>query len=175
MGTILLSDKGKIERSSHQATSRAILTSSMAALYGIRKYDPQQKQRHKQHETYEAAVVTLDRLVHMRGSTTNGGSNNNNLNNNGGGKSSYENKETVNVDMQLTVGSWTATMLEDDCVQIDGLLESSVNSEMDCVNVLLEATKPTRAEEEEDGKEAETNKPTSTKRAKRTRGGTKYS
>ena len=191
--TILLSDKGKIERSSHQATSRsilcrAILTSTMAALYGIRNYDPQQKQK-QQHETYGVAVATLDKLVHLRGSTTNGNSSNSNTissspkgNTNVGGGGGGGGG--VNTDTRLTAGSWTVTMLEDECVQIDDLLESFINSENDCVNALLEATKATGATEKEEddvdddkneneneGVETTNIKSPPAKRTARTRGG----
>ena len=144
--TILLSDKAKIERSSHQVSSRsilcrAILTSTMAALYGIRNYRyvlPKKKTKKlpkNLHEMYEVSLSTLDRLVHLRGYTIT-----NTNNNQGDGKSGDDNIETIDTDRRQTIGSWSASVLEKKCSHVDDILDSSVNLENNCVKVLLEAT-----------------------------------
>ena len=157
LATILLSDKSKLEKCAQQSASRstlcrAILTTTLAAMYGIRNYDPQQASQRK-YGTYEAAVATLDRLVHLRaGHATQG--NDNNANN-------KKQNENHSINALSTVGKWTELTLGDECSQVEELLGSaSGNSGHDCVKILLETTKlmnslqekPTE-EEEADGPE----------------------
>lgn len=174
LATILLSDKSKLEKCAQQSASRstlcrAILTTTLAAMYGIRNYDLQQESQRK-HGTYEAAVATLDRLVHLRaGHATHG--NDNNANN----KNQNENHD---INALSTVGKWTELTLGDECSQVEELLGSaSGNSGHDCVKILLETTKimnslqqkPTE-EDEADGPET-AKSTTTTKRSTRARPG----
>ena len=135
VATILLSDKSKLEKCAHQSASRpilcrAILTTTLAAMHGIQNYDPQQDPQGK-HDTYIAAVSTLDRLVHLRAWCDNYG---NNLNAN-------DNKKNAKDDTNgfSTIGEWTESTLEPECFLIEDLLEpASGNSGHDCVKILLE-------------------------------------
>lgn len=169
--TILLSDKSiltanQMANDSRSTLCRAILTTTLAASYGIRNYNPQQETQQK-HDTYEAAVATLDRLVYLRtGSSAHGTAHGNNS------ISRSEEKESRNdcdSSVLQTAGKWILSTLKDECAQIEELLGLPFeNSENDCVNILLETSEIVSGAEEE---EAEKPASTSTKRSTRTQGG----
>lgn len=115
VATILLSDKSKLEKSSHHSSSRsvlcrAVLTSSMASLHCIRNYDKP--------STLEAAVATLDRLVHLKPSASKGDVSSSNLS---------------------TANLWTEDELEEECERVGKLL-GFMELEEACVRALVEAT-----------------------------------
>ena len=150
LATILLSDKTKLEKASHNQSAtgtsrsvlcRAILTSTMACHYIIRDYVPTQRTSQKQHKVswkvFEVAVATLDRLVHLKGSTPN-----NNGSNNSGGEGGSQNELD-------TVGAWNIVELASDCNHVQDVLDSVIKPEKNCVEVLLGAMNSTASEETE--------------------------
>lgn len=115
VATVLLSDKNKLEKSSHHGSSRsvlcrAVLTSSMASLHCVRNFD--------QPSTLEAAVATLDRLVHLKPSASKGDASTTKLS---------------------TAGLWTEDELAKECERVGRLL-GKMELEAACVKALVGAT-----------------------------------
>ena len=175
LATILLSDKAKLEKCAQQSASRSILcrtilTTSLAAMHGILNYDPRGESEGK-HDTYIAAVATLDRLVHLRACRDNYG----NI------IDANHNKQNANrnTDTMSTVGKWDESNLASGCSLVEELLETaSGNSEQDCVKILLETTETMsssqpKAMDEEEVEAQETDKPSASKRSTRARSGAK--
>ena len=133
--TILLSDKSKLEKCSTQPANRsilcrAVLTTTLATMYGIRNYDPELGSQQK-HKTYEAAVTTLDRLVHLRGG-------------NAAYRINVNENDDNNTNCVSTIGKWNELPLEEECSWIEELLGSaSPNPAHDCVKILLETNQKT--------------------------------
>jgi hypothetical protein len=128
--TILLSDKAKLEKAcqNHPSRSilcRAILSATIASLYVIQKYDPNnnlpsQKGEIHPHHTLESAVASLDRFVFLRASIEDEGK-----------------KDGAELPPLTAVGSWDPHTLETDCTHVEQLLGSSCNLEKDCLQSLM--------------------------------------
>jgi len=173
LATILISDKSKLEKCAHQSASRstlcrAILTSTLAAMYGIRNYNLQ-KGTQRDYCTYEAAVATLDRLVHLKTADNTCGDNID-----GKDESHDDNDDMTTLS---TVGNWTETSLAEECSQVEKLLASaSGNSGHDCVKILLEMSNKlgyfqSKVSEEKQAEVIETTNSTTEKRSTRARTG----
>ncbi len=172
--TVLLCDKSKLEKCAQQPAGRSILcrtilTTTLAAMYGIRNYDPRQEADGK-HDVYVAAVATLDRLVHVRSSC--------NIYEDIIHANHEEQSANLETDMMSTVGNWTDLKMEPACSLVEELLESAAgNSEHDCVRILLDTIKWIPSSESRDADEEEevqeTEKSSTQKRSTRARSGGK--